>query len=53
MKRRLQVLEEIGRAIEGNVNPEVAFFSGLARVGRLVPERADDWPEYGVGRRRG
>ena len=53
VKRRLLVLEEIGRAIEGNVNPEVAFFSGLARLGRLVPERADDWPEYGTGRRRG
>jgi DNA polymerase III subunit delta' len=52
VKRRLRVLEEVGRAIEGNVNPEVAFFSGLARLGRLVPERADDWPEYG-GRRRG
>jgi len=53
VKRRLRVLEEVGRAIEGNVNPEVAFFSGLARLGRMVPERADDWPEYGTGRRRG
>jgi DNA polymerase-3 subunit delta' len=53
VKRRLRVLEEVGRAIEGNVNPEAAFFSGLARLGHLVPERADDWPEYGMGRRRG
>jgi DNA polymerase-3 subunit delta' len=44
--RRLSVLEEVGRAIEGNVNPEMAFFSGLARLGGLVPERADDWPEH-------
>ncbi len=51
VKRRLRVLEEIGRAIEGNVNPEAAFFSGLARLGRLVPERADDWPEHAPRRR--
>jgi len=44
--RRLSVLEEVGRAIEGNVNPEMAFFSGLARLGGLVPERAGDWPEH-------
>lgn len=53
VKRRLRVLEEIGRAVEGNVNPEQAFFSGLARVGRMVPERADDWPEHAGSRRRG
>lgn len=44
LKRRLAVLEEIGRAIEGNVHPEVAFFSGLARVGRLVTDDPGDWP---------
>ena len=44
LKRRLAVLEEIGRAIEGNVNPEVAFFSGLARVGRLIEDDPGDWP---------
>jgi DNA polymerase-3 subunit delta' len=46
LKRRLVVLEEIGRAIEGNVNAESAFFSGMARLGKLVPERADDWPAH-------
>ncbi|HKA24731.1 MAG TPA: DNA polymerase III subunit delta' C-terminal domain-containing protein [Candidatus Eisenbacteria bacterium] len=44
--RRLAVLEEVGRAIEGNVNPEMAFFSGLARLGGLIPERLGDWPEH-------
>lgn len=44
IKRRLAVLEEIGRAIESNVNPEVAFFSGLARIGKVVAEDPGDWP---------
>src|SRR5262245_56035415 len=44
--RRLSVLEEVGRAIEGNVNPEMAFFSGLARLGSLVPSATADWPEH-------
>ena len=44
LKRRLAVLEEIGRAVEGNVNPEVAFFSGLARLGRIVENDTGDWP---------
>jgi DNA polymerase-3 subunit delta' len=44
IKRRLAILEEIGRAVESNVNPEVAFFSGLARVGRMVEEDPGDWP---------
>ena len=48
IRRRLSVLEEVGRAIEGNVNPEMALFSGLARLGGLVPERAGDWPEHGA-----
>jgi DNA polymerase-3 subunit delta' len=48
LKRRLAILEEIGRAIDGNVNAESAFFSGMARLGRLVPERADDWPAHRV-----
>lgn len=48
LKRRLAILEEIGRAIEGNVNAESAFFSGMARLGRLVPEQADDWPAHRV-----
>jgi DNA polymerase-3 subunit delta' len=48
--RRLAALEEIGRAIDGNVNPESAFFAGLARIGGLVPDAADDWPAY-AGRR--
>jgi hypothetical protein len=51
VKRRLRALEEIGRAIEGNVNPEVAFFAGLARLGGMVPELADDWPERATRRR--
>lgn len=46
IRRRLAVLEEVGRAIEGNVNPEMALFSGLARLGGMIPERADDWPEH-------
>jgi len=46
IRRRLAVLEEVGRAIESNVNPEMALFSGLARLGGMIPERADDWPEH-------
>jgi DNA polymerase-3 subunit delta' len=46
IRRRLAVLEEVGRAIESNVNPEMALFSGLARLGGLVPDAAFDWPEH-------
>jgi DNA polymerase-3 subunit delta' len=46
IKRRLTILEEIGRAIEGNVNAEVAFFSGMSRVGGKINEQTDDWPSH-------
>jgi DNA polymerase III subunit delta' len=43
IRRRLLVLEEVLRAIEGNVAPEVALFSGLSRVaGARLGE--GEWP---------
>jgi hypothetical protein len=48
-RRRLMVLEEVLGAIEGNVTPELALFSGLARLGgRRLGER--DWPEHATAR---
>ena len=45
LRRRLMVLEEVLRAIEGNVTPELALFSGLARVaGSRMGERG--WPAH-------
>ncbi len=49
IRRRLMVLEEMLRAIEGNVTPEMALFSGLSRVagGRLGE---GEWPRAATAR---
>jgi hypothetical protein len=48
-RRRLMVLEEMLRAIEGNVTPELAMFSGLARLaGSRVGE--GEWPRHAGAR---
>jgi DNA polymerase-3 subunit delta' len=49
IRRRLLVLEEVLRAIEGNVTPELALFSGLSRVagGRLGE---GEWPRAATAR---
>ena len=49
IRRRLRVLEEVLRAIEGNVAPDVALFSGLARVaGARLGE--GEWPQATTAR---
>ena len=49
VRRRLLVLEEVLRAIEGNVTPELAVFSGLSRVaGERLGE--GDWPRPATAR---
>jgi DNA polymerase-3 subunit delta' len=49
IRRRLMVLEEILRAIEGNVTPELAMFSGVSRVaGRRHGE--GEWPAHAAAR---
>ncbi|HEY6867615.1 MAG TPA: hypothetical protein VI792_10170, partial [Candidatus Eisenbacteria bacterium] len=49
IRRRLMVLEEILRAIEGNVTADLALFSGMARIaGQRTGE--GDWPRHGAGR---
>ena len=49
VRRRLMVLEEVLRSIEGNVAPDLALFSGLARVaGQRLGE--DGWPAHLVDR---
>ena len=49
IRRRLMVLEEILRAIEGNVTPELAMFSGVSRVaGRRHGE--GEWPAHAASR---
>ena len=47
--RRLLVLEEMLRTIEGNVTPELAMFSALSR---LSGERfgGDSWPPHPTAR---
>ncbi len=51
IRRRLMVLEEMLRAIEGNVTPELALFSGLWRVaGNRVGE--GEWPRHSTARWR-
>lgn len=49
IRRRLMVLEEALRSIEGNVSPDLTLFSAMSRAGgdRLA-ERA--WPEHPTGR---
>jgi DNA polymerase-3 subunit delta' len=49
IRRRLMVLEEVLRAIEGNVSADLALFSGAARIaGRRLGEGA--WPGHPTGR---
>jgi DNA polymerase-3 subunit delta' len=49
IRRRLMVLEELIRAIDGNVTPELAIFSGMSRVaGARFGER--DWPKHATAR---
>ncbi len=49
IRRRLMVLEEMLRAIEGNVTAEMALFSGLSRVaGARVGE--GEWPRHATAR---
>ena len=49
IRRRLMVLEELLRAIEGNVTADLALFSGLARVaGQRLGE--GEWPRHAAGR---
>jgi DNA polymerase-3 subunit delta' len=49
IRRRLMVLEELIRAIDGNVTPELAIFSGMSRVaGARFGER--DWPRHSTAR---
>jgi DNA polymerase-3 subunit delta' len=49
IRRRLMVLEEMLRTIEGNVTPELAMFSALSR---LSGERfaGDSWPAHPTAR---
>jgi len=49
IRRRLMVLEEVLRAIEGNVTAELALFSGMARVaGERLGE--GEWPRASAAR---
>jgi DNA polymerase-3 subunit delta' len=49
IRRRLLVLEEVLRAIEGNVTPDLALFSGLMRVaGERLGE--GEWPRPATAR---
>ena len=49
IRRRLMVLEETLRAIEGNVTADLALFSGLARVaGQRLGE--GEWPRHAAAR---
>lgn len=49
IRRRLMVVEEMLRSIEGNITADLTLFSGLARVaGTRFAE--GDWPVHGTGR---
>jgi hypothetical protein len=49
VRRRLMVLDEMLRAIEGNVTADLTLFSGLARVsGARLGE--GEWPRHATGR---
>jgi DNA polymerase-3 subunit delta' len=49
IRRRLMVLEEMLRAIEGNVTPELAMFSGVSRVaGARLGE--GEWPKHATAK---
>ena len=50
IRRRAALLEEVSRAIDGNITPEIAFFSAYARWGRAFApspgEMAEAWPGW-------
>ena len=49
IRRRLMVLEEALRSIEGNVSPDLTLFSAMSRAGgQHIGER--DWPAHPTGR---
>jgi DNA polymerase-3 subunit delta' len=49
IRRRLMVLEEALRSIEGNVSPDLTLFSAMARAGGVsLGERG--WPAHPTGR---
>ena len=49
IRRRLMVLEEMIRAIDGNVTPELAMFSGISRVaGARYGE--GEWPKHATAK---
>jgi hypothetical protein len=49
IRRRLMVLEEVLKSIEGNITPELAVFSGMARLaGRHYGEA--EWPAHDAAR---
>lgn len=49
VRRRVMVLEEMLRAIEGNVTPELALFSGMTRVAGAHTGEGD-WPRHPTAR---
>jgi hypothetical protein len=49
IRRRLMVLEEALRAIEGNVTADLALFSAMGRIADPSLEQAD-WPQHATGR---
>ena len=49
IRRRLMVLEEMVRAIEGNVSADAAIFSGLLRVSGARPGEGE-WPRHATAR---
>jgi DNA polymerase III subunit delta' len=51
IRRRLLVLEEALRSIEGNVTPDLALFSALRRAADPAFE-TDEWPAHEAGRWR-
>jgi hypothetical protein len=49
IRRRLMVLEEALRSIEGNISPDLTLFSAMSRAGgERLGARA--WPEHPTGR---
>jgi len=49
IRRRLMVLEEMLRAIDGNVSADAAIFSGMARAAGLRLGEGE-WPRHGTAR---
>ena len=51
IRRRLMVLEEALRSIEGNVTPDLALFSAMSRLNDPSLEEAE-WPRHAIERYR-